>query len=183
MAPDCSHNTTGPAFIMTQEFLVTYCLTFVFFILCVVPFRVQFVDISQKLCRSNIFPGIFAKTLCVWNITIDLYQAAHECGHSKVPMPKLQKEKCTKDQQPPLSAPPPKDKFLEETQPQQTLVIRENLSLLAPQVINEPDCKEIIQSTERLESPAETTPAGTTCISQVTPSLGIMPSENTRIQH
>ena len=183
MALDCSHNATGLAFIVTQEFLVTYCLTFVFFILCVVPFRVQFVDISQKLCRFNIFPGIFMKTLCVWNITIDLYRAAHECRHSKVPTPKLQKEKRTQDQQPPLSAPPPKDEFLEETQPQQTLVIRENLSLLAPQVINEPERKEIIQSAERSESPVETTPVGTTHVSQVTPSLGIMPSENTRIQH
>ena len=32
MALDCGRNTTGLAFITTQEFLVTYCLTFVFFI-------------------------------------------------------------------------------------------------------------------------------------------------------
>ena len=88
-----------------------------FFILCVVPFRVQIVDISQKLRRFNIFPGIFAKTLCVWNITIDLYRAAREYRHFKAPMPILQKEKCTQDQQPPLSAPPPKDEYLEEAQP------------------------------------------------------------------
>ena len=29
---DCSGNTTGPAFEATQEFLITYCLTFVCFI-------------------------------------------------------------------------------------------------------------------------------------------------------
>ena len=36
---------------------------------------------------------------------------------------------------------------------------------------------------ERSEFPVETTPAGTTHVSQVTPSLGITPSENTQIQH
>ena len=81
MAPDCSHNTTGTAFIATQEFLVTYCLTFVFFILFVVPFRVHFIDISRKLLYLHIFTGIFMKTFCVWNIIIGLYWAAHECGH------------------------------------------------------------------------------------------------------
>ena len=183
MAPDCGHNTTGPALITTQEFLVMYCLTFVFFILCVVPFRVQFVNISRKLLRFNIFTGIFAKTLCVWNITIGLYWAAHECSHSKAPVPKLQKEKWTQDQQPLQSASPPKDEYLEETQPRQTLVIEDNSSLLAPLTINELECKETYPMTERPESKAETTPEGNTLISQVTPLLGTTPSENTQIQH
>ena len=93
MALDCSHTTTGLAFSATQEFLVTYCLTFVFFILFVVPFRVHFVDISRKLLCLHIFTSIFVKTFCAWNIIIGLYQAAHECGHFQVPMPKLQKDK------------------------------------------------------------------------------------------
>ena len=54
MALDCSGNTTGPAFVATQEFLVTYCLTFVCFILFVVPFRVHFIDISWKLLQLHI---------------------------------------------------------------------------------------------------------------------------------
>ena len=41
------HNRS--AFVATQEFLITYCLTFVCFILFVVPFKVHFVDISRKL--------------------------------------------------------------------------------------------------------------------------------------
>ena len=98
MAPDCGRNTTGPAFIATEEFLVTYCLTFMFFILCVVPFRVQFVDILHKLPLFNIFTSIFVRILCVWNIIIGLYWAACEFGHSQAPMPKLQKEKCAQDQ-------------------------------------------------------------------------------------
>ena len=73
MAPDCSGNTTGPAFQATQEFLITYCLTFVCFILFVVPFEVHFVDISWKLLQLHIFTGIFVQTFHVWNIIIGLY--------------------------------------------------------------------------------------------------------------
>ena len=129
------------------------------------------------------FTGIFARTLCVWNITIGLYQVAHECGHSKAPVPKLQKEKCTQDQQPLQSASPPKDEYLEETQPRQNLIIEDDSSLLAPLTTNETECKETYPMTERLESTAETTPEGNTLISQVMPLLDTTPSENTQIQH
>ena len=158
MAPDCGHNTTGPAFIATQEFLVTYCLTFVFIILCVVPFRVHFIDNLWKLYSLNIFTGIFVKTLCVWNIITILYRAAHECRHSQVPVPKLQKGKHAQDQQLLQSALPPKDEYLEGIQPRQTLVIEDNSSLLAPLTINEPEHKETFTTMERPQSPAETIP-------------------------
>ena len=182
MAPDCSHNTTGLAFIATQEFLVMYCLTFVFFILFLVPFRVHSIDISQKLLHLNIFTGIFVKTFCVWNIIIGLYWAADECGHFQAPMPKLQKEKCAQGQQPLQSAPPPKDIYFEETQPRQMLVIEDNSSLLAPLTINKPECKETFIMTERPESTAEAIPEGDTLISQVMLLLGTTPSENTSAQ-
>ena len=117
MAPDCNRNTTGSAFIAAQEFFVTYCLTFVFFILFVVPLRVHFIDISRKLLHLHIFTGIFVKTFCVWNIIIRLYQATREYGHFQVPTPKLQKDKCVEDQQLLQSVPPPKDEYLEENQP------------------------------------------------------------------
>ena len=136
MAPDCSCNTTGPAFIATQEFLVTYCLTFVFFILFVVPFRVHLVDISWKLLCLHIFTGIFMKTFCIWNVITGLYWAARECGHFQVPVPKSQKDKCAQDQQLLQSVPPPKDKHLEEAQPRQMLVIEDDSSLFAPSSIN-----------------------------------------------
>ena len=182
MAPDCSHNTTGLAFIATQEFLVTYCLTFVFFILFVAPFRVHFIDISQKLLRLHILTSIFMKTFCVWNIILRLYQAACECGHFQVPMPKLQKDKHAQDQQLLQSVPPPKDEYLEEAQPRQMLVIEDDSSLLAPSSINEPERKETLALMERQESTAEAASAGDTIISQVTPLLGITPSENTQLQ-
>ena len=183
MALDCSHNTTGTAFIVTQEFLVTYCLMFVFFILFVVPFRVHFIDISRKVLCLHIFTGIFVKTFCVWNIIIGLYWAARECGHFQVPMPKLQKDKHAQDQQLLQSIPPPKDKYLEEAQPRQMLVIEDDSSLLAASSINEPECKETLVPTERPKSTAEAASAGDTLISQVTPLLGITPSENTQLQN
>ena len=159
MAPDCAHNTTGLAFVVTQEFLVTYCLTFVHFILFVVPFRVHFTDISRKLFRLHIFTGIFVKILCIWNITIGLYRAARECGHFQAPMPKLQKDKCAQDQQRLQSVSPPKDKYLEEAQPRQTLVIEDDSSLLAPSSINKPESKETLVPTERPEPTTEATSA------------------------
>ena len=142
MAPDCGRNTTGLAFIVTQEFLVTYCLTFVFFILFVVPLRVHFVDILRKLLCLHIFTRIFMRTFCVWNIIIGLYRAAHECGHFQVPVPKLQKDKCAQDQQLLQSVSPPNNEYLEEAQPRQTLIIEDDSSLLAPSSINKPECKE-----------------------------------------
>ena len=182
MAPDCACNTMGLAFVATQEFLVTYCLTFVFFIL-LVPFRVYFIDISRKLFCLHIFTDIFAKTFCVWNIIIGLYRAAHECGHFQVPVPKSQKDKCAQDQQLLQSVPPPKDKYLEEAQPRQMLVIEDDSSLLAPSSINEPEHEEIFVPMERPESTAEVASAGDTLISQVTPLLGITPRENIQLQN
>ena len=183
MAPDCGCNTTGPAFIATQEFFVTYCVTFVFFLLCVVPFRVQIVDILRKLLCFNIFTGIFVKILCIWNIILGLYQVARECGHSQAPMPKLQKEKREQDQQPLQSAPPLNDKYLVGPQTRQTLVIEDNSSLLAPLTIGKPEWKETFQMTKQPESTADTILEGETLVSQVTPLLGATPSKNTQIQH
>ena len=138
MAPGCSGNTTGLAFEATQEFLITYFLTFVCVILFVVPFKVHFTHISWKLLQLYIFISIFVQLFRIRNIIIGLYQAAHECRHFQAPMPKSQDHKCTKDQQRPLSVPPQKDKYLEEAQSRQTLVIEDNSSLPTPSSINQP---------------------------------------------
>ena len=160
MAPDCSRNTTGPAFIATQEFFVTYCITFVFFLLCVVPYRVQLVNILRKLLRFDIFIGIFVKILCVWNIILGLYWVACECRHSQAPVPELQKEKREQDQQPLQSTPPPNDEYLVGIQTRQTLVIEDNSSLLTPLKIDEPERKETFQMTKQPEFTADTIPEG-----------------------
>ena len=139
MAPDCSGNTAGPAFEATQEFLITYCLTFVCFILFVVLFKVHFTNISQKLLRLCLFTGIFVQTFRIGNIIIGLYWAARECGHFQPPVPKIQEYNHVKDQHRPLSVPLPKDEYLEEAQPRQTLVIEDDSSLPAPSSIKEPE--------------------------------------------
>ena len=95
---------------------------------------------------------------------------------------KTQEDKCTKDQQRLLSVPPPKDEYLEEAQPRQMLVIEDDSSLLAPASINEPECKETLVQMERPEPMTEVASTGDTFVSQVTPSLGITPHENTQLQ-
>ena len=154
-----------------------------FFLLCVVPFRVQLVNILHKLLCFNIFTSIYVKILCAWNIILGLYRVARECGHSQAPMPKLQKEKCEQDQQPLQSTSPPKDEYLVGIQTRQTLVIEDNSSLLTPLTIDEPERKETFQMMKQPESTADTIPEGETLISQVMPLLGTTPSENTQIQH
>ena len=183
MAPDSAHNTTGLAFIATQEFLVTYCITFVYFLLCVVPFRVQLVDTLRKIFRFDIFTGNFVKIFCIWNIILGLYWVARECGHSQVPEPKLYKEKHEQDQQPLQSALPLKDEYLVGIQTRQTLVIEDDSSLLTPLTIDEPEQKETVQTKKQPESTTDTILEGETLVSQVTPLLGTTPSENTQIQH
>ena len=182
MALDCSGNTTGPAFEATQEFLITYCLTFVCFILFVVLFKVHFADISRKLLRLHLFTGIFVQTFHIRNIIIGLYWAAHGCGHFQAPVPKTQEHNCIKHQHRPLSVLQPKDEYLQEARPRQTLVIEDDSSLLAPSFINKLARKETLAPMERPEATTEATSAGETLVSPVTPLLGIMPRENTQLQ-
>ena len=165
MALDCARNTTGLAFIATQEFFVTYCITFVFLLLCVVPFRVQLVNSSHKLLRFDIFTSIFVKILCIWNIILGLYWVACECGHSQVPVLKLHKEKREKDQQPLQTALPLQDKYLVGIQLRRTLVIEDNSSLLTPLTIEEPEQKETFQKKKQPESTTDTILEGETLIS------------------
>ena len=181
MAPDCGLNTTGPANTTAQEFLVMYCITFTFLLLCLVPFRVQLVDNLHKLLCFNIFTGIFVKIFCIWNIIIGLYRVAHQCGHSQALVPKLKRDKCELNQQPLQSALPPIDEYLVGIQTRQTLVIDDNSSLLTPLMIEKPKWEETFQMTKQPESTADKFPEGETLISQVTPLLGTTPSKNSQM--
>ena len=131
MAPDYSGNTKGPALELTQEFLITYILTFACAIFFVIPFKVHFVHILRNLCQLYIFTRIFVQPLHIRHITIRLYQAARETGQFQAPMPKTQDNKPNKDQQRLLAVPLPQDVYLDENQAQQMLVIR-NDSLPTP---------------------------------------------------
>ena len=119
--------------------------------LCVVPVRVQIVDILCKLLHFNIFTSIFGKILCIGNITLELYWVVHECGHSQAPEPKLHKEKHEQNQQPLQTVLPPKDEYLVETQTRQTLVIEDNSSPLTPLTIDEPEWKETLKMKKQPE--------------------------------
>ena len=183
MAPDCSHNTTGPAFMTTQEFFVTYCITFTLLLLFLVPLRVQLVNILRKLLCFDIFTSIFVNLFCIWNIIIGLYWVAHQCDHFQAPMPKLKRKKCELNQQPLQSAIPLINKYLVGIQTRQTLVIDDNSSPLAPLTVAKPERKETFQMTKQPESTADSIPEGEALISQVMPLLGTTPSENSQIQH
>ena len=116
MAPDYSVNTKGLAFESTQEFLNMYILTFVCFILFVIPFKIPFAYILLSLCQLYIFIGIFVQPLRIGHIIIGLYQAARETGQFQAPVPKAQDKKLKKHQIQPLSVLPPRDMYLNENQ-------------------------------------------------------------------
>ena len=88
MAPDYSVNTKGPALEATQEFLITYILTFACIILFAIPFKIHFAHILRNLHQLYIFIDIFVQPLRIGHIIIGLYQAAHETGQFQVPTPK-----------------------------------------------------------------------------------------------
>ena len=177
MALDCGLNTTGPAINTSQEFFVTYCITFTFLLLCLVPFWVHVVtgcDNLGKLHYFNIFTSVSVKIFCIWNIIPGLYQVAHQCGHSPAPMPKLKRDKYELNYKPTQIA-PPIDEYTAGIQTRPILLLDDNSPLLT--------LKEIFQPTKQLKSPADTTSEGKTPVSQVTPLLGTTPSENNQIQH
>ena len=88
MAPDYSVNTKGPAFKLTQEFLIMYILTFACIILFVIPFKIHFAPILQNLHQLYIFTGIFVQPLHIGHIAIGLYRAARETGQFQASAPK-----------------------------------------------------------------------------------------------
>ena len=185
MAPDCSLNITGPAITTAQGFFVTYCITFTFLLLCLVPFLVQLVTGCDNLCKLhyfNIFTGVFVKILCIWNITTGLYRVAHQCGHFPAPVPKLKRDKREVNQKPTQSA-PPIDEYTTGIQTRPTLVFDDNSPLLTPLMTEEYTLKAVFQPTKQLKSAADTTSEGETSVSQVTPLLVTTPSENNQIQH
>ena len=177
MAPDCGLNITGPAITTAQGFFVTYCITFTFLLLFLVPFWVQLVTGCKNLCKLhcfNLFTSVLLKIFCIWNIITGLYQVACQCGHFQAPVLKLKRDKRDLNQKPIQSA-PPIDEYTTGIQTRPTLVLHDDSPLLTPKVVFQP--------TKQLKSLADTTSEGETPVSQVTPLLGTTPSKNNRIQH
>ena len=177
MAPNCALNITGLAINTAQEFFVMYCITFTFFLLCLVPFQVQLVTGCDNLCKLhcfNIFTAVFVKIFCIWNIITGLYQVACQCGHSPAPMPKLKRDKHELNHKP-IQSLPPKEEYTTGIQTRPTLILDDDSPLLTP--------KEVFPPTKQLKSPADITSEGETPVSQVTLLLGTTPSKNNQIQH
>ena len=185
MAPDCGFNITGLAITTAQGFFVMYCITFMFLLLCLVPFWVQLVtgcDNLRKLHYFNIFVSVFVKIFCIWNIITGLYQIAHQSGHFQAPMLKRKRDKQKLNKKPIQSA-PPIDKYITGIQTRQTLVLDDNSPLLTPLTTEKPTPKAVFQTTKQLKSAEDKTSEGETPVSQVTPLLGTTPSKNSQIQH
>ena len=162
MAPDCSLNITGLAITTAQGFCVTYCITFMFLLLCLVPFWVQQVigcDNFHKLHCFNIFTGVFVKLFCIWNIITELYQVACQCGHFPAPMPKLKRDKHELNQRPIQSA-PLLDEYTTGIQTRLTLVLDDNSPLLTPLMTEEYTLKAVFQPTKQLKSAEDITSEG-----------------------
>ena len=171
MAPDCSLNITGPGITTAQGFFVTYCITFTFLLLCLVPFWVQLVtncDNLHKLHCFNIFTSVFVKIFCIWNIITGLYQVARQCGNSPAPVWKLKRGKHDLNHKSIQSA-PRIDKYTTGIQTRPTLVLTPLMTVFQP--------------TKQLKPAEDTTSEGETPVSQVTPLLGTTPSKNNQIQH
>ena len=185
MALDCGFNITGLAINTVQGFFVTYCITFTFLLLCLVPFQVQLVSSCDKLCKLhffNIFTGVFVKIFCVWNIITGLYRVACQCGHFQAPVPKLKRDKHKLNQKPIQSA-PQIDEYTTGFQIRLTLLLDKNSPLLPPLTIEESTPKAVFQPPKQLKSAEDKATEGETPISQVTLLLGTKLSENSPLQH
>ena len=185
MAPGCGFNTTGLAITTAQEFLVMYCITFTFLLLCLVPFQVQLVTgcyTLHKLHCFNIFTGVFVKIFCIWNIITGLYQVARQSGHFQAPVLKIKRDKRELNQQP-LQSAQPIDKYIAGIQPGQTLVIDDNPPLLTSLTIEKSTLQEVFQTMKQPKSAEDRMSEGETPVSQVTLLLGTTPSKNNQIQH
>ena len=185
MAPDCGFNITGPASNTVPGFFVMYCITFMFLLLCLVPFWVQLVtgcDKLRKLHFSKIFTGVFMKIFCVLNIAIGLYWVACQCRHFQAPVPKLKRDKHKLNQKPTQSA-PLIDEYTTGFQIRLTLVLDNNSPLLAPLSTEEFTPKAVFQPPKQPKPTEDKASDSETPVSQVTSLLGTTPRENCQLQH
>ena len=172
----------GLAINTIQGFFITHCITFMFLLLCLVPFHVQLITGHEKLCKlhfSKIFTGVFTKILCVLNIATGLYWVVHQCREFHAPVPKSNRIKQELNQRPTQTA-PLTDEYTTEFQIRLTIVIDEYSPLLAPLMTEESTPKtdfQLPKPTEDRVSDSETP------VWQVTPLLGTKPREKIQLQH
>ena len=142
MAPDYSVNTKGPAIKETQEFIITYTLTFMFIVLFTIPFKTYLIYILWNLHQLYVLICIFLQPLCIGHKIIGLYRAAREAGKFQAPMPKTQEKKLKRHQTQLLSVSLPRDVYFKENQARHMVIIH-NDSLPAPILTTQPERKEV----------------------------------------
>ena len=182
MTPDYSGNTKGLASEATQEFIITYTLTFAFIVLFAIPFKIHFAHILWNLCQLHILIGIFVQPLHIGHIILGLYRAARETGQFQAPAPKTQAKELKPHQIWPLLILPPWDVYLKENQARHMVTIQ-NDSLPTPSFATQSERKEIPTLSTMQETMIHTNIAVDTLVSQVTPLLGITPHESTQLQN
>ena len=184
MALDCTYNITGLAINTIQGVFITYFITFMFLLLCLVPFQVQLVTGCDNLCKlhfSKFFTSVFMKIFCVSNIAPGLYRVALQCRQFQAPMPKSKRNKQELNQRPTQIA-PLTDEYTTEFQIRPTLVLDEYSPLLAPLMTEESTSTS--KTVSQPPKPAEDRVSDSeTPIWQVTPLLGTTPREKLQLQH
>ena len=186
MAPDCGSNITGLESNTVQGFFIANIITFMFLLLCLVPFRVQLVTGCDKLRKLHIlkfFTSVFTKIHCVWELIVGLYRVARLCKQLYAPMQKLTRNNQELNQRP-IQTAPPMDEYTTGFQIRPTLVLDDdNSPLLAPLTTEESTPKAVFQP-PKLPKPAEDKASDSeTPVSQVTPLRGTTPRENHQLQH
>ena len=182
MAPDYSGNTNGLASEATQEFIITYTLTFACIVLFAIPFKIHFAHILWNLRQLHILIGIFVQPLHIRHIILGLYWATCETEQFQVPAPKTQAKKLKPHQIQPLLVLPPRDEHLKENQARHTVTTQNN-SLPTPSFATQSERKEIPTLSTAQETTTHANIAADTLVSQVTPLLGITPCESTQLQN
>ena len=182
MAPDCGSNITGLASNTVQGFFVMNIITFMFLLLCLVPFRVQLVTGCDKLHKLHIlkfFTGVFMKIHCVWESMVGLYWVARLCKQLYAPVQKSTRNNQELNQRP-IQMAPLIDEYTAGFQIRPILVLDDNFPLLAPLTTEESTPKAVFQPPKPTEDKASDCE---TPVSQVTLLLGTTPRENHQLQH
>ena len=182
MALDCGFIITGPASNTIQGFFITNVITFMFLLLCLVPFRVQLVTGCDKLCKLHtfkFFTGVFMKIHCVWELVIGLYWVACLCRQLYAPVQKSKQNNQELNQRP-IQMAPLLDEYRTGFQIRPTLVLDDYSPLLAPLMTEESTLKAVSQPPKPTEDKASDSEIP---VSQVTPLLGTTPRENRQLQH
>ena len=185
MALDCGVNITGPANNTVQGFSVTNIITFMFLLLCLVPFQVQLVTSCDKLRKLHIlkfFTHVFMKIHCIWESIIGLYQVANLCRQLYAPMQKSTRNNHELNKIS-IQTAMPMDEYTIGFQFRPTLVLNDYSPLLAPLTTEESTPKAVFQLPKPPKPTEDKASDSETPISQVTLLLGTTPQENHQLQH